>query len=220
MERERTTIDITLPLAHGMACWEGSPGVELAWHRQLQRGDASNDTLLTMDVHTGTHVEAPLHVLAQGKALDAFPLERLVGPAYVADVGDGPIITASVLDASGIPDGTTRLLLKTRNTQIWRAHPQTFRKEFVGLDASGASWIVAHGVMLVGADYLSVAAFGHGAAVHRILCSADVLIVEGLALGSVNPGAYHATILPLSIPGAEAAPARAILHPITQHNSV
>jgi arylformamidase len=214
MGSDRSIIDITVPLRSGMACWIGSPGVTLAARKRMAIGDGTNETLLTMDVHTGTHVEGPLHFLADGKPLDAFPLARFVGPAYVADVGDAPIVTASVLDAAGVPAGTVRLLVKTRNARLWRESPNTFRQDFVGLDASGATWVVERGMALVGLDYLSVAAYGHAESVHQILSRADVLIVEGLALDGVGAGTYDATILPLRLAGAEAAPARAMLQPI------
>ncbi|MDP3771463.1 MAG: cyclase family protein [bacterium] len=216
MDREPPTIDITVPLASGMACWPGSPGVTLIARKQMSRGDTTNETLLTMDVHTGTHVEAPLHFLAGGAPLDAYPPDRFVGAAYVADVGAAPVVTAAVLDAAAIPRDTVRLLIKTCNARLWREHPNTFRKDFAGLDVSGAEWIVEHGVALVGLDYLSIAAFGHAAPVHTVLSAADVLIVEGLALDSVSPGRYHATILPLRIAGAEAAPARAMLRALRE----
>ncbi|MDO8425869.1 MAG: cyclase family protein [bacterium] len=205
-----------MPLASGMACWPGSPGVTIAARKRMDRGDSTNETLLTMDVHTGTHVEAPLHFLAGGAPLDAYPLDRFIGAAYVADVGAASVVTAAVLDTASIPRDTVRLLIKTYNTRLWREHPNAFREDFVGLDVSGAEWIVEHGVALVGLDYLSIAAFGHAASVHKVLSAADVLIVEGLALGSVSPGRYHATILPLRIAGAESAPARAVLRALRE----
>jgi arylformamidase len=71
--------------------------------------------------------------------------------------------------------------------------------------------MVERGVQLVGSDYLSVELFGEDFETHRILLRGGVAIVEGLALGHVEPGPYRLTCLPLRLAGAEAAPARAIL---------
>jgi arylformamidase len=71
--------------------------------------------------------------------------------------------------------------------------------------------MVERGVRLVGTDYLSVQLFHDDPETHRILMRGGVAILEGLALGLVEPGAYRLTCLPLRLAGAEAAPARAIL---------
>ena len=46
---------------------------------------------------------------------------------------------------------------------------------------------------------------------HEVLLGAPVIILEGLTLGHVAPGAYELLCLPLSLPDLEAAPARAVL---------
>ena len=67
------------------------------------------------------------------------------------------------------------------------------------------------GIRLVGIDYLSIQLFGDSSETHEILLQSDVLILEGLNLDGILAGKYELICLPLSILGAEGAPARAVL---------
>jgi arylformamidase len=106
-----------------------------------------------------------------------------------------------------IPAGSERLLLKTPNSRLWEQ--DSFVRDFVRLDASGANALIERGLRLVGIDYLSI---GDPAA-HLALLSRGVAVVEGLDLRRVNPGRYVLACLPLKIGGCDGAPARAVLWP-------
>ena len=72
--------------------------------------------------------------------------------------------------------------------------------------------MVRRGVLLVGTDGLSIDSVGDDALpAHHVLLRARVVILEGLDLSHAPPGRYHLIALPLLIPGADGAPARAVL---------
>ena len=48
------------------------------------------ETILHMYSHTGTHMDAPAHMIEGGRTLDAFPAETFVGPGFVLDCGKFP----------------------------------------------------------------------------------------------------------------------------------
>jgi arylformamidase len=79
------------------------------------------------------------------------------------------------------------------------------------LAPDAAEYLVELGIHLVGVDYLSVASFDDPVPTHRILLEAEILILEGLDLSSVNPGLYRLYCLPLKIKGSDGAPARVLL---------
>jgi arylformamidase len=101
------------------------------------------------------------------------------------------------------------LLFRSRNSELW--NEGAFNKSFQGVTEDGARSLVDLGVRLVGADYLSIAPFGDPTPTHVALLSADVVIVEGLDLRAVEPGAYDLICLPVMIPGSDGGPARAIV---------
>jgi arylformamidase len=143
--------------------------------------------------------------------VDQLPLETLIGPAIVAFLPDAEVITADELRNLHMPAGVERLLLRTRNSELWAAGVTEFRKDYVALTADAARWLVDRGVRLVAVDYLSVQRYQDGPDVHKILLAAGVIILEGLNLTGVAAGEYELICLPVKIIGAEGAPARAVL---------
>jgi arylformamidase len=207
-------IDISVRLRADMPVWPGSVGFHMGWVERLEDGAVANVTRLDMDVHCGTHVEGPLHVIEGGAPLESYPLDVFVGLAWVADLRDAHHIGPAELERASIPDEFERVLMRTRNSSFWREPTHEFRTDFAALTRDGAAWMVERRMRLVGADYLSVQLFDEDLETHRILLRGGGAILEGLDLGAVEPGPYRLTCLPLRIAGGEAAPARAILEPL------
>jgi arylformamidase len=203
--------DVTVGITPDMPVWPGDPPVELTRVRAIADGANSNVSSLHCGVHTGTHIDAPLHFLEGGASVDRVSLKILTGRAYVISLPKARLLDAATLEAAGIPPRTRRVLFKTRNSALWARREKVFQKDFVGIDAGGAEWLVRKGVQLVGVDYLSVAPFGQSRDTHRILLSAGVVCVEGLDLSEVSQGRYTIYCLPLKLVGSDGAPTRAIL---------
>ena len=201
--------DLTLPISPSMVTWPGDPPVRVAQRASIARGDACNVSELSLGSHTGTHLDAPYHMLEQGARLDALSLDLLVGKAWVLDCGSRTRI--EVQDLAGVPPGVQRLLLKTANSELWRRGVQEFQREFVVISLEAAHWIVAQGVRLLGVDYLSVERPGSGShPVHHALLGAGMVVVEGLDLSAIEQGWYNLICLPLKVAGGDGAPARVV----------
>lgn len=199
--------DVSIPIHPGMVIYHDNPGVELSLAQSIDRGDTANVSKLTMGVHTGTHVDGPRHFFDDGGGVDGLPLDPMIGPAEVVglpDVTDGPIDDAT-LEAAAIPMGVERLLLKTRNSELWDR--DEFTRNFVRLDGSGAAFLLDRDISLVGIDYLSI---GDPEA-HRKLLGAGIVALEGLDLRKINPGLYQLICLPMRLIGTDGAPARVLL---------
>jgi arylformamidase len=205
------TYDITLTITPEMIVWPGDPSVNLQRISSIASGDSSNVTKISMSCHTGTHVDAPDHFMNNGKTVESLSLDLLIGRAYVLNLPNINLITASVLMDADIPPRTRRLLFKTRNSDFWTNGNKEFQTDFVGLSVDAAELLVDRNVKLVGIDYLSIAPYKQGKPVHTILLDAGVVIIEGLDLSRVSQGRYTLHCLPLKLGGAEGAPTRAIL---------
>lgn len=212
-------IDISLPLGPELPAWPGSSGFHLERTGCLEAGDPANVSRLECEVHFGTHIDAPRHFFHEGAAVDQLALEIMIGPAYLAHLPDCRTVAKESLQELALPPGTERLLLRTANSQLWAAGAKSFRTDYVALSEEAAHWIVARGIRLLGIDYLSVQRFGDGPEVHRILLAAGVVLLEGLNLAAVAPGAYELICLPLKLVGADGSPARAVLRVISQTNA-
>lgn len=204
-------IDISVPLSSNMPIWPDSPGICLHWHKRLDAGDECNNTRLDCDTHVGTHVDAPSHFLVNGATVEQLSLEVLIGTAIVSYLPKVSAIAASDLEDLTLPSGIERLLLRTRNSELWEAGVAEFRKDYVALTADAAQWVVDHNISLIGVDYLSVQRYGDSALTHQVLLESGVVILEGLNLADIKPGGYELICLPIRLVGAEGAPARAVL---------
>ena len=210
-------IDISLPLSRDMPIWPRSVGFRLIPTMRLEAGDSVNVSRLECDVHMGTHVDAPWHFLEDGATVERLPLDVLIGPAIVAYLPEVSTVTDNDLPDLTLPPRTKRLLLRTRNSELWEAGITEFRQDYVALTTDAARWVVDQGIRLIGVDYLSVQRFDDDSPLtHQILLEAGVIILEGLNLAGVQPGAYKLICLPIRLVGAEGAPARAILQSCLQ----
>jgi arylformamidase len=203
--------DVSLEIFPGMVVWPGDQAVERKRVSKIEAGRNANVSVMRCGVHTGTHVDAPYHFLSDGKTMEMLDIHALVGPAFVADLKGVGTIDRSALESAGIPAGTQRLLARTRNSEEWRADPKKFREDYVGLDTTGAEWLIQRGIRLFGIDYLSVATRSQTKPVHQLLLKQEMVLVEGLNLNEVPAGPCRVYCLPLKIRGADGAPARVLL---------
>lgn len=202
-------IDISTPLRDGMLVWPGDDRVRVEQTMSLERGDPYNLTRLNMSAHTGTHMDAPRHFLRAGAGMETMPLDVMLGPARVVDVEDEEAVRARHVPADLAPGA--RVLFRTRNSTEYLARPD-FVEPFIYVARDAAEALVRARVALVGIDYLSVGGFHHDLLeTHEILLGAGIWVLEGIVLTPVEPGEYELACMPLLIPGADGAPARAML---------
>ena len=197
-------LDFTTTISDGMAYWPDNAPVHIKKTLSIAAGDAANVTEMSLSVHTATHVDAPLHFLADGGDVTTLDLNTLMGPALVVEIEDPQFITKVEIEHLQLEKGS-RVLFKTRNSRRqWATEP--FDPDFVRVRADAATWLRDQGVVCVGVDYLSVGP----ADTHHILLEAGISVIEGLALQHAEPGEYDLICLPLKIAGADGAPARVI----------
>jgi arylformamidase len=207
-------IDVSVPILDGMPVWPGDPPVRISLIQAIARGDPANLSAVSLGAHTGTHVDGPRHFVDGAPSIDTMPAAMMIGRARVLAIGARDAIRPEHLAPHRVRRGE-RVLLRTRNSpRAWRA--ARFVEDAVHLTPAAAEHLAAHGVALVGIDYLSVGGYGtgEGEAVHRTLLAAGIWIVEGLDLARVPAGPCELACLPLRIAGGDGAPARALVRPI------
>ena len=202
-------IDLTLPLAPGMR------GVAMEPKFTLER-DGWNAATWQLYSHAGTHMDAPIHFAAGPGTIDQQPLERCMGPAWVARLTPcAPRALLSVAHLGAIAKKLVRgenLLLHTG----WSAHvanPALYRDQMPRISEELAQWCVDRGVNVLGVEPPSVADVNNRAEVtriHQILLGGGVTIVEGLAhLDQITSDRVFFAALPLPLAGGDGAPVRA-----------
>lgn len=208
---KETFIDITRTVDENTAVW---PGVEKFSRKSINTIDDTgvNDSTFSMNVHTGTHMDAPSHFLKNGVTIDHIPVTRFFGSALVVDYNDNKPIDHDFVKKIIIPKGVRKLLFKTINSD---QSSEVFSKSFIALTSKAAKWIANNNIELVGIDGPSIQLFhDENNDTHKYLLEEDIIIVENLNLKNVKPGKYNLTVLPIKIGGLEGAPARAVLSSI------
>lgn len=197
-------IDITRPIHSGMAIYPDNPTVRIETLRDAQGGKSALSEI-ALGSHTGTHIDAMLHILPGGTGPEAYGLDQLIGRAQVVEFPDA---TSTISAQDLLATSCERLLIKTRNSNT---DVDVFDSEFVALDESAAKELVRRGIRLVGIDGPSIKKKGVSDRVHEILLQANVAIIEGLYLKEVKSGTYTLICLPLPISHIDGVPVRAVL---------
>ncbi|KKH50898.1 cyclase family protein [Methanosarcina sp. 1.H.A.2.2] len=221
-------IDVTVPISSLTPIFPGDPEPSIEKVCTLEK-DGCAVSRLSFGSHTGTHVDAPSHILQDGLSVDKLDLERLMGKAVVLDLSRrNGALTDNILDKAyndqKITERVSILLLKTQASFRNEQHPEIpgfqagkpdRKEEFeesAYLDATAATWIVRKGFKTVGIDEFSVDSLSsESLPAHHMLLSNNVSIVECLDLSAVEAGKYFFLCLPLKIEGCDGAPARALL---------
>jgi arylformamidase len=203
-------IDISMPLAAGMAAFPGDPEFRSVPQHSLARGDAYSVSSLAFGSHAGTHLDPPCHFLLGGATIDQIDLAVVNGPCVVVQVAsDRREVGPS--DVAEVPAGARRVLFRTSNSERW-ARSGAFFSDYVALTPEAAGALLNRGVRLVGIDSLSVESDPTGKfPVHHRLLGGGALILEGLELANAPPGPYELLCLPLRLRGGDGGPARALL---------
>jgi len=167
---------------------------------------SSHETSLSMNLHTGTHMDFPLHMIIDGQTSDTLDLAKLIRPVKVLDL-------THLIDGIGQKDLVEKgiqpndfLLFKTRNS-----YEETFNFEFIYVKEDAAKYLSAQKIAGVGVDGLGVERDQKNHPTHKILFQHDITIIEGLRLKEVKEGTYFMYALPLKIVGSDALPLSVIL---------
>ncbi|OGW40591.1 MAG: hypothetical protein A2Y97_05020 [Nitrospirae bacterium RBG_13_39_12] len=211
IDRVKRIYDISIPLTKHLPVWPTSEKFNITWVKNIDE-DGVNESHLSFNTHSGTHIDLPYHFLKSGKKMGDISLDRLIGSAMVVDFRSNGNINTEFLSKISIPSGCNKLLFKTKNSLDRTIKQSKFSEDYVALSLEGAEWVVKNGIDLVGIDYLSIQNFNDkDNRIHKTLLENNIVILEGLNLKDVGEGVYELFVLPLNIPEAEGAPARAIL---------
>lgn len=199
--------DISMPITRFMPVYKGKEQKKPVFDLDSDFSSGTSfETRLEMNLHTGTHLDAPLHMIPGGNTVGKIDLSKVVTVCKVLDLTDvKDKITENDLKKFSISKGDF-LLFKTRNS-----FEDILENEFVYLDKIGAKYLSDLNIRGVGIDALGIERNQPGHETHISLLSSDIIILEGLRLKDIKEGEYLLCAAPILIPQAEAAPVRAYL---------
>lgn len=174
--------------------------------------DGYREKRLSLRSHTGTHMDAPAHIMADGWTLDQLPVETFIGEALVFNCTGRERTTIEERELRPHAAQISRyafFLLHTGWSRFWG--DQRYYHDYPVVSEGAARWLVAAGLRGVGVDAISVdAPEAADLPVHRILLGAGLVIVENLTnLAAVPKRSFLFSCFPLKIKAADGSPARA-----------
>jgi arylformamidase len=210
---ERGLIDLTMPMSERTIPFPGHPPTELE-PIHTSSAEGLRNTVMRSSLHTGTHIDAPLHCVAEGASIDQIPIERFWRTAMRLDLGEpdaGATIDLAWLDAAGYAPARVReaiLLLATGWTdRAWQSKRLFEDMPVLGEDAAVA--IAAARPAALGLDF----AVDRGAPWqnHAALLRAEVALIENLmGLRALPAEGFEVIAFPQRLAGESAAPARVV----------
>lgn len=205
-------VDLTQTIAPGMPVYPGTEPPEFTAGCSLEV-DGFVEKQLSLFSHTGTHMDAPAHLLAGGRTLDQYPVAQFVGPAGCVDLsGLGrPLIEVADLEPwRPLLEQVEFCLLRTGWSRHWGE--EQYFSGFPVLSAAAARWLCQFGFKAIGFDAISADPVeSQELPVHQILLGSGLLLIENLCnLEHLPPGPWLLSCLPLKLIDADGAPVRAV----------
>ncbi len=210
-------VDLSHVIYEGMPKIPALSDVHVRKFFSLEKGHPLNVTEISLPCHAGTHVDAPVHIVPNGKSIEELPLESFIGPGAVISVKKrgGEQVTAADLENSRVAVNRGDILMlhtgwdEKFESSDYNLHP------YLSVDA--AEWMVKKGVKLFGIDCITVdlptplRPKGFDFPVHKMLLGNGVLIAENVTnLGEIVGKKIRILALPLRIKGSDAGHARIV----------
>jgi len=164
------------------------------------------ESRMDMDMHCGTHIDAPLHMLKGGDTIEKYDLSKFIGDCKVFDLTDvDEAIRKKDIENLDIQKDDI-VIFKTKNS-----FDEVYNPKFVYIEEDAALYLSEKGIKTVGIDAMSIERDKKEHPSHKIILGANIGVIEDLYLKNVGQGQYFLSALPLNIRGSEASPIRAVL---------
>lgn len=209
----REIIDLSVTIEPGMATWPTNPEIVLQDIQTFDK-DGYKEELYSSSTHTGTHIDAPVHMHPPGKPVDMIELGILVQEAYCIRpaIRDGEIHLAELKEEWKKAYDGHAILINT-GWDRKRGKNDTWHYNFPGLAEDTVDFLGSHGISIIGIDTLGIEpAFHKGFPVHRGLEKYGITFIEDMtnlqSLKAEKP--YLLVALPLKLKNASGSMARVI----------
>ncbi|MEW8993739.1 cyclase family protein [Clostridium sp.] len=168
---------------------------------------------ITMFSHTGTHIDAPAHMLMNGATLDELPVEKFIGKAMVINLGSLSNKTIELKDIVSYKEkikAVDFVIIRSDWDKYWGS--EDYYKDFPALSDEAAKWISEFNLKGIGIDAISIDSMASkNFNVHNILLNRGMIIIENLTnLSAIEKKFFILSVLPLKSKLADGSPVRAI----------
>jgi len=205
-------IDLSHPISPNMPVYPGSEPPVLIDRYSID-DDGFLEKKIIMYSHTGTHMDAPAHMIKEAKTLDQLPVEHFFGKAFILNVGlgDKRYIDIDELEPhQDLLNDIEFILLNTGWSKFWGS--ESYFHNYPVLSSEAASWLSNFDLKGIGSDTISPDEIGvTDSPIHKIFLRRNIVIIENLTnLDIVSGNSFTFSCFPLKIEQADGSPVRAV----------
>lgn len=166
-------IDLSYPLSENMPIYPGDPATKIELAETIEK-NGCEDHYVSFGTHAGTHIDAPSHMILNGKTLDQFPLEKFTGRGVSIKIQNKRFDLVTIQTAN-IQEGDIVLFHTGMNE---RYSAKDYFEEYPTFPEELVQYLIQKKVSMVGVDACSV---DHEAFIaHTLFLKNDILILENL----------------------------------------
>ena len=208
-----TIIDLTHLISETMPVYPGTEQPCLKTGTTLE-DDGFLEKKITFFSHTGTHLDAPAHLINGTKTLDNFDVGRFCGRAAVLDFSENKNAEIAAADLEPYQKQISQVafvLIRTGWSQFWGE--EGYFQDYPVLSPDGADWLTQFNLKGIGFDTISAdRPDTQNFNIHKRFLSKDILIIENLAnLDRLTPSrSFMFSCFPLNFKDADGSPVRAV----------
>ncbi|EHL15391.1 MAG: cyclase family protein [Peptoanaerobacter stomatis] len=164
------------------------------------------ESRLDTDLHCGTHIDAPLHMVKNGNTIDKYNVSKFIGKCKVFDLTNvDEFITKKDIESLDIQKDD-RVIFKTKNS-----YDTVYNPKFVYIEEDAAEYLAEKQIQSLGIDAMSIERDKKHHPTHKIILGANIGVIEDMMLKDIDEGEYFLSALPLKIKDSDASPVRAVL---------
>ena len=198
-------IDLTQPISHEMPCYPGDQPVSLQ-QIAFREQEGHSNFLLSTGMHSGTHLDGPMHLTSSLTRIAELPVDAFAGPGILFNVVGQKIIDVPESAFNQLKPGSVVLFYTGFDHYFGQ---KAYYLSYSALSENTAHLLVKKRVKMVGVDFPSVDY--EPFKIHNILLSNNILILENLTnLAALLPYRdFELMAFPLKI-RADSSPVRVV----------
>jgi len=198
-------VDLSHPISNEMSTYPSDPDISIVREKEIHL----DRTLLhrfTMGTHTGTHLDAPAHIISGGKTLDDFPLSSFTGKTVKVDLD-------SIIELEKVDEKVNGIIFDSSWYRRFKEPEIYFGSDRPEIPIYLVKKVIEMGIKYFGCDLPSVDVSGsEDKPIHNALLGANIIIYESLTnlnqLPLLTPFEFYG--FPLPFVGLDGSPVRAI----------
>ena len=197
-------IDLTHTIENNMPVYPGTANLEMVPANTIEK-DGFREKVITFCSHTGTHMDAPSHMLQQGKNLDDYDCSKFIGKALIIAIEK----ENNIKDYAKELKTVDFVIFKTDWSKYWGQ--KEYFENYPCIRKETTEYLVGFDLKGIGFDAISIDPIDSKFENHYIVFENDMVIIENLKnLDKIHEDIFELIVLPLNIKAADGSPIRAI----------